>query len=175
MEATSFKVPTSGDNDTLTCLTVLNKNSQQHNNSNNKGAEVVDVAICWNYLVVGDTSGITKYGLVNNKPCLERYEASQQQTLGQILSNVCAGLTTPPAVGASYRPRPPPATSSQSPRRASAGLMRRARSVAMNWNIRVNIGKIWIQSLINRSKHFRTWYRERFRGWAAEKVVLFRF
>ena len=72
IEATLFKVPTSGDNDTLTCLTVLNKNSQQHNNSNNKGAEVVDVAICWNYLVVGDTSGITKYGLVNNKPCLER-------------------------------------------------------------------------------------------------------
>jgi len=68
------QVPTSGDNDTLTCLTVLNKNSQQHNNSNNKGAEVVDVAICWNYLVVGDTSGITKYGLVNNKPCLERLD-----------------------------------------------------------------------------------------------------
>jgi len=35
---------------------------------------VVDVAICWNYLVVGDTSGITKYGLVNNKPCLERLD-----------------------------------------------------------------------------------------------------
>jgi len=69
------QVPTSGDKDTLTCLTVLNKSSQQHNNSNNKGgAEVVDVAICWNYLVVGDTSGITKYGLVNNKPCLERLD-----------------------------------------------------------------------------------------------------
>ena len=97
MEATSFKVPTSGDNDTLTCLTVLNKNSQQHNNSNNKGAEVVDVAICWNYLVVGDTSGITKYGLVNNKPCLERYEASQQQILGQIKC-VCR-LDNPPGSG----------------------------------------------------------------------------
>ena len=72
-----FQVPTSGDNDTLTCLTVLNKSSQQHNSSNNKGTEVVDVAICWNYLVVGDTSGITKYGLVNNKPCLERYEGEQ--------------------------------------------------------------------------------------------------
>ena len=43
-----------------------------------QGAEVVDVAICWNYLVVGDTSGITKYGLVNNKPCLERYQQNEK-------------------------------------------------------------------------------------------------
>ena len=43
-----------------------------HHTSTNKNSEVVDVAICWNYLVVGDKEGITKYGLVNNKPCLER-------------------------------------------------------------------------------------------------------
>ena len=35
---------------------------------------MVDVAICWNYLVVADTEGITKYGLVNNKPSLERLD-----------------------------------------------------------------------------------------------------
>jgi len=58
------QVPSSGDCDTLTCLTVANKSGSSSN--------VVDVAICWNYLVVADTDGITKYGLVNNKPSLER-------------------------------------------------------------------------------------------------------
>ena len=29
------------------------------------------MAICWNYLVVAESSGVTKYGLVNNKPALE--------------------------------------------------------------------------------------------------------
>jgi hypothetical protein len=32
--------------------------------------QVVDVAVCWNYLVVADTQHVTKYGLVNNKPGL---------------------------------------------------------------------------------------------------------
>lgn len=57
------QVPNSSNSDTLTCLTPHTKNT-----------EVVDVAICWNYLVVAEKSGITKYGLVNNKPCLERLE-----------------------------------------------------------------------------------------------------
>jgi len=60
------QVPSSGDSDTLTCLTVLNKN--------NKQGQVVDVAICWNYLVVADSQGISKYGLVNNKPCVDRLD-----------------------------------------------------------------------------------------------------
>ena len=63
------QVPSSGDCDTLTCLTVLNKNGNKVVQE-----EVVDVAICWNYLVVADTQGITKYGLVNNKPCVERLD-----------------------------------------------------------------------------------------------------
>ena len=60
------QVPSSADCDTLTCLTVANKSGSV------PGKTVVDVAICWNYLVVADTDGITKYGLVNNKPSLER-------------------------------------------------------------------------------------------------------
>ena len=61
-----LQVPSSSDCDTLTCLTVANKYVGKE--------EVVDVAICWNYLVVADTEGITKYGLVNNKPSLERLD-----------------------------------------------------------------------------------------------------
>ena len=60
------QVPSSSDSDTLTCLTILNKNKSE--------VEVGDVAICWNYLVVADNKGITKYGLVNNKPTLERLD-----------------------------------------------------------------------------------------------------
>ena len=60
------QVPSSSDCDTLTCLTVANKYVGKQ--------EVVDVAICWNYLVVADSQGITKYGLVNNKPGLERLD-----------------------------------------------------------------------------------------------------
>ena len=60
------QVPSSADCDTLTCLTVANKSGSV------PGKAVVDVAICWNYLVVADSEGITKYGLVNNKPGLER-------------------------------------------------------------------------------------------------------
>lgn len=63
------QVPSSGDCDTLTCLTAINKSSSGH-----ARREVVDVAICWNYLVVADTGGITKFGLVNNKPSLERLD-----------------------------------------------------------------------------------------------------
>ena len=55
------QVPCSSKSDTLTCLTPHTKNT-----------EVVDVAICWNYLVVAEKDGVTKYGLVNNKPGLER-------------------------------------------------------------------------------------------------------
>ena len=65
------QVPSSSDSDTLTCLTVLNKSS---GSKSDEKSEVVDVAICWNYLVVADTRGITKYGLVNNKPALERLD-----------------------------------------------------------------------------------------------------
>ena len=50
----------------MTCLTVVNKSST------GPAKDVVDVAICWNYLVVADTEGITKNGLVNNKPSQER-------------------------------------------------------------------------------------------------------
>ena len=28
---------------------------------------IIDVAICWNYLVVADSEGIVKYGLANGK------------------------------------------------------------------------------------------------------------
>ena len=55
------QVPSVNSSDTLTCLTPHTKNT-----------EVTDVAICWNYMVVAEKSGVTKYGLVNNKPCLER-------------------------------------------------------------------------------------------------------
>ena len=61
-----LQVPSSSDCDTLTCLTVVNKSST------GPAKDVVDVAICWNYLVVADTEGITKNGLVNNKPSQER-------------------------------------------------------------------------------------------------------
>jgi len=57
------QVPCSSSSDTLTSLTPHTKD---------KG--VVDVAICWNYLVVAEKDGVTKYGLVNNKPGLERLD-----------------------------------------------------------------------------------------------------
>ena len=56
------QVPCSSSSDTLTSLTPHTKD---------KG--VVDVAICWNYLVVAEKDGVTKYGLVNNKPGIERF------------------------------------------------------------------------------------------------------
>ena len=59
---------------------------------------MVDVAICWNYLVVGDTSGITKYGLVNNKPCLERYEGEQEYNRIVVIK-CCSRLDNPPGSG----------------------------------------------------------------------------
>ena len=36
--------------------------------------QVVDVAVCWNYLVVAEKDRITKYGLVNSKPGLQRLD-----------------------------------------------------------------------------------------------------
>jgi len=57
------QVPTSSTSDTLTCLTPHTKN-----------ADVTDVAICWNYMVIAEKTGIVKYGLVNNKPCIERLD-----------------------------------------------------------------------------------------------------
>jgi len=57
------QVPSSTSSDTLTCLTPHTKN-----------AEIVDVAICWNYMVVAEKGGVTKYGLVNNKPGMERLD-----------------------------------------------------------------------------------------------------
>ena len=36
--------------------------------------EVVDVGVCWNYLVVAEGDHVTKYGLVNSKPGLVRLE-----------------------------------------------------------------------------------------------------
>lgn len=57
------QVPVGASSDTLTCLTL-----------HTRAAQVVDVAVCWNYLVVADTQHVTKYGLVNNKPGLVRLE-----------------------------------------------------------------------------------------------------
>eukprot|EP00095_Tigriopus_kingsejongensis_P002317 maker-scaffold347_size200506-snap-gene-0.24 protein:Tk02317 transcript:maker-scaffold347_size200506-snap-gene-0.24-mRNA-1 annotation:"rcc1 domain-containing protein 1" len=52
------QVPTAAHNVTLTSLFAHKSASQ---------SPILDVAICWNYLVVVDDSGITKYGLVNGK------------------------------------------------------------------------------------------------------------
>jgi len=57
------QVPSCSASDTLTTLTQHNKSSET--------TEVIDVAICWNYLVVAESTGVTKYGLVNNKPAVE--------------------------------------------------------------------------------------------------------
>ena len=35
---------------------------------------MVDVAVCWNYLVVAEGEHVTKYGLVNSKPGLLRLD-----------------------------------------------------------------------------------------------------
>jgi len=72
------QVPSSADCDTLTCLTVANKSGSV------PGKAVVDVAICWNYLVVADSEGITKYGLVNNKPSLQRLEPPSSEGIRQV-------------------------------------------------------------------------------------------
>ena len=37
--------------------------------------KVVDVAVCWNYLVVAEGDYVTKYGLVNSKPGLTRIDS----------------------------------------------------------------------------------------------------
>lgn len=57
------QVPGGISSDTHTSLT-----------SHTKSSDVVDVAICWNYLVVAETKGVIKYGLVNNKPSLEQLD-----------------------------------------------------------------------------------------------------
>jgi len=57
------QVPIATNSDTLTCLTL-----------HTKSAKVVDVAVCWNYLVVAEKDRITKYGLVNSKPGLQRLD-----------------------------------------------------------------------------------------------------
>jgi len=57
------QVPLAATSDTLTCLTLHTKN-----------AKVVDVGVCWNYLVVAEGDHVTKYGLVNSKPGLVRLE-----------------------------------------------------------------------------------------------------
>jgi len=57
------QVPLANNTDTLTCLTL-----------HTKSAKVVDVAVCWNYLVVAEGDHVTKYGLVNNKLSLVRLE-----------------------------------------------------------------------------------------------------
>jgi alpha-tubulin suppressor-like RCC1 family protein len=51
------QVPGSSGSDTLTCLTL-----------HSKASKVIDAAICWNYMVVAEPEGITKYGLINNRP-----------------------------------------------------------------------------------------------------------
>jgi len=57
------QVPGSSGSDTLTCLTL-----------HSKATEVVDVAICWNYMVVAEPEAVTKYGLINNRPGLARLD-----------------------------------------------------------------------------------------------------
>jgi len=57
------QVPLAANSDTLTCLTLHTKSSK-----------VVDVAVCWNYLVIAEGDHVTKYGLVNSKPGLLRLE-----------------------------------------------------------------------------------------------------
>ena len=56
------QVPSSAASDTLTSLTPHTKGAKK----------IVDVAICWNYLVVAESDTVTKYGLVNTKPGLDR-------------------------------------------------------------------------------------------------------
>jgi len=58
------QVPASAQSDTLTCLTPHTKASKK----------VVDVAICWNYLVVAESDAVTKYGLVKTKPGLDKLD-----------------------------------------------------------------------------------------------------
>jgi len=57
------QVPGSSGSDTLTCLTL-----------HSKATEVVDAAICWNYMVLAEPESVTKYGLINNRPGLARLE-----------------------------------------------------------------------------------------------------
>jgi len=57
------QVPLASNSDTLTCLTL-----------HTKSAKVVDVAVCWNYLVIAEKDKVTKYGLVNSKPGLQRLD-----------------------------------------------------------------------------------------------------
>ncbi|XP_023344096.1 E3 ubiquitin-protein ligase HERC2 [Eurytemora carolleeae] len=57
------QVPLASNSDTLTCLTL-----------HTKSAKVVDVSVCWNYLVVAEGEYVTKYGLVNSKPGLARLD-----------------------------------------------------------------------------------------------------
>ena len=52
------QVPTVGESDTLPCLTVLAKGSSKEEAKG--GDRVVDVAICWNYLVIATQQAITK-------------------------------------------------------------------------------------------------------------------
>lgn len=58
------QVPSQVDRHTLTTL-VLQQPKQATRN-------IVDVAVCWNYLVVVEPDGITKYGLIEGKQGLER-------------------------------------------------------------------------------------------------------
>lgn len=58
------QVPSQFDRSTLTSLV-----SQQVKSS---GKNIVDVAVCWNYLVIAEPDIITKYGLVKGRHGQER-------------------------------------------------------------------------------------------------------
>ncbi len=46
---------------------------------------VLDVAICWNYLLLADADGLTKYGLVNGKNGgAERLVAPEGRSIAQL-------------------------------------------------------------------------------------------
>ena len=58
------QVPSQVDRHTLTTLVLQQPKPVTRN--------IVDVAVCWNYLVVVEPEGITKYGLVEGRHGLER-------------------------------------------------------------------------------------------------------
>jgi len=58
------QVPSQVDRHTLTTLVLQQPKLATRN--------IVDVAVCWNYLVVVEPDGITKYGLIEGKQGLER-------------------------------------------------------------------------------------------------------
>lgn len=59
------QVPYQPDKQTIT--TLVSQCGKVQNSEKSNKAYIKDVAICWNYLVVADSEGLNKYGLVNGK------------------------------------------------------------------------------------------------------------